>query len=412
MSRFQFRHKLPTPARQIQLRPYQQECIDTCLSTLAKGTRRQMLSLPVASGKTVIAAHLIPQIPPPLRGATKTLFLAHRDELWDQAYNRINSAGLGLKVTMDQGKLTPDMDADVIVASVQSLGGAGSKRLQKYNPKEFKCILVDEAHHAVTDTYLRIFGHFGVGAADSHIALVGLSATVKREDDIKLGSVFDVIPFHQSVESMIAEGWLCRLLVKTIRIDTGQSLQNFKMGLNDFQRKDLSQKINTPERNKIIVQGYIDNCANRMSTIAFATDIAHVEALTRAFQQHGLDARAVSSKTPNAERKQLVNDFRERKFPILVNCGILTEGTDIPTIDSILMARPTKSEILLQQMLGRGMRLYEGKKNCLVLDFADIVDGNYLGVQPTLLGLDPKQVLTGESHSWECKLFLKREANL
>ncbi|KAI8602849.1 hypothetical protein EDD21DRAFT_370703 [Dissophora ornata] len=380
-----------TPVIQTNLRPYQQECIDACLSNLSKGHMRQIVSLPVGSGKTVIFSHLMNMVPPPFPGANKTLILAHRQELLEQTKTHVLRNGTGLTVSIDQGKRNADMSADVIVASVPSLGRVGTPRLLKYNPREFKCIVIDEAHHAAADSYMRILKHFGADVRDTHIFVYGCSATVRRHDGLKLGGAFDYISFHKSFITMIEDKWLCGLRVSTIQTDF--DLRDVKMQGGDFSQKDLSIKVNSPIRNEIVVRSFMTYCKERKSTVVFAVDIEHLETLTELFRAHGFDARGLSSKTDDFERAQMLKDFRERKFPVIVNCGILTEGTDIPAIDSIVMARPTKSNVLFQQMLGRGMRLYDGKEDCLVLDFVDVVKGEGLVNLPTLLGLDAESLL-------------------
>ncbi|KAF8982548.1 hypothetical protein BGZ46_001078 [Entomortierella lignicola] len=374
-----------------QLRPYQQECIDACLSNLKKGIMRQIVSLPVGSGKTVIFSHMMKNVPAPFPGANKTLILAHRQELLEQTCAHILRNGTGLTVSVDQGSRNADMRADVIVASVPTLGRVGTTRLLKYNPKEFKCIIIDEAHHAAAESYGRILEHFGAHVPDTHIFVYGCSATVRRHDGLKLGHLFDHISFHKSFITMIEDKWLCGLRVSTIQTDF--DLRDVRMQGGDFAQKDLAVKVNTDIRNDIVVRSYMTYCADRKSTVVFAVDIEHLETLAALFRKYGYDARGLSSRTSDEDRAQLLKDFRERKFPVIVNCGILTEGTDIPAIDSIIMARPTKSNVLFQQMLGRGMRLYPGKEDCLVLDFVDIVKGEGLITLPTLLGLDASAIL-------------------
>ncbi|KAG0229747.1 hypothetical protein BGW42_001350 [Actinomortierella wolfii] len=390
---------IPTSPLETVLRPYQQEVIDICLSKFAEGVKRQIVSLPVGSGKTVIFSHLMKQVPPPFPGATKTLILAHRQELLEQTRKHVLSAGSGLTVTIDQGNRNADMNADVIVASVPTLGRSGTTKILKYDPRQFKCIIIDEAHHAAAESYRRILKHFGADHKDTHIFLYGCSATVRRHDGLQLRGIFDHVSFHKDFLSMIEDKWqvLCGLRVSTIKTDF--DLRDVKTLGGDFVQKDLAFKVNTPIRNEIVVRSYMKYCQERHSTVVFAVDIAHLEALTELFRKYGYDARGLSSKTDPVTRAQLLHDFRNRKFPIIVNCGILTEGTDIPAIDSILMARPTKSNVLFQQMLGRGMRLYPGKEDCLVLDFVDIVRGNGLVTLPTLLGLDPDAVLQHEDDS-------------
>ncbi|KAF9541746.1 hypothetical protein EC957_002704 [Mortierella hygrophila] len=377
-----------------QLRPYQQECIDKCLENLKNGIMRQVVSLPVGSGKTVIFSHMMKQVPAPFRGANKTLILAHRQELLEQTRDHVLRNGTGLSVTIDQGKRVADMTADVIVASVPTLGRAGTTRLLKYNPQDFKCIIIDEAHHAAADSYGRILQHFGADVPDTHIFVYGCSATVRRHDGLKLGGVFDYISFHKGFITMIEDKWLCGLRVSTIK--TEFDLKNVKSRGGDFVTKELSQEVNTSVRNDIIVRSYMTYCGERKSTVVFAVDIAHLETLAETFRKYGYDARGLSSKTNDNDRAKMLKDFKKQKFPVIVNCGILTEGTDIPVIDSIIMARPTKSNVLFQQMLGRGMRLHPGKEDCLVLDFVDIVRGEGLVTLPTLLGLETESVLNEE----------------
>ncbi|KAF9996576.1 hypothetical protein BGZ65_007837 [Modicella reniformis] len=327
------------------------------------------------------------KIKPPFPGATKTLVLAHRQELLEQTRNHVLRTGTALTVSIDQGKRVADMSADVIVASVASLGRAGTPRLLKYDPKEFKCIIIDEAHHAAAESYGRILTHFGADVPETHLFVFGCSATVRRHDGMKLGGAFDHISYHKSFINMIEEKWLCGLRVSTIKTDF--DLRDVKMLGEDFSPKELAIRINTPVRNDVIARSYMTYCKDRKSTVVFAVDIEHLETLTRVFREYGYDARALSSNTDDGERAKMLREFREQMFPIIVNCGILTEGTDIPTIDSIIMARPTKSNVLFLQMLGRGMRLY----HCLVLDFVDVVKGEGLVTVPTLLGLDASSVM-------------------
>ncbi|KAG0209505.1 hypothetical protein BGX28_010278 [Mortierella sp. GBA30] len=326
-----------------ELRPYQQQCIDACLSNLQKGIKRQIVSLPVGSGKTVIFSHLMEKVPPPYPGATKTLVLAHRQELLAQTQAHVLRSGAGL------------------------------------------------AHHAAAESYRRILHHFGADVPETHIFVYGCSATVRRHDGLKLGGIFDYISFHKDFITMIDDKWLCNLRVSTIK--TEFDLKDVKVQRGDFVQKDLAIKCNTPVRNDIVVRSYMTYCKDRKSTVVFAVDIEHAEEMTKVFRGYGFDARVLSSRTPDDERAQLLKDFRARKFPVIVNCGILTEGTDIPAIDSVVMARPTKSNVLFIQMLGRGMRLYPGKEDCHVLDFVDVVQGEGLVSVPTLLGLDPEAVM-------------------
>ncbi|RKP09189.1 P-loop containing nucleoside triphosphate hydrolase protein, partial [Thamnocephalis sphaerospora] len=388
-------------AAQVKLRPYQQECIDECLKHYAKGIRRQVVSLPVGSGKTVgtatvIFSNLITRIPPPKPKATRTLVVAHREELIMQAAKQIARFAPHLRVDVDQGvRHAIPASADVVVASVPTLGRKGSSRLEKYDPDEFKCIIIDEAHHAAAASYRRILDHFGMSTeTDSHVFVWGCSATVRRHDRARLDGAFDFIAYHKDFMEMVDERWLSDLRVTTIT--TNVDLNKVRSLANEFQQKQLSNAVNTPERNELVVRSFLEYGTGRRSILGFAVDVQHVKDLTAAFRAHGIDARYLTGTTPSDERAELLENFRNHSFPVLINCGILTEGTDIPNIDCLLMARPTRSQVLFQQMLGRGMRLSPHKKDCLVLDFVDSVQRQSLVTIPTLLGLDERVVLKDE----------------
>ncbi|KAI7819790.1 P-loop containing nucleoside triphosphate hydrolase protein, partial [Gamsiella multidivaricata] len=379
----------------VVLRDYQRDCVDKCLSKLRIGIMRQVVSLPVGTGKTVIFTHLMKRVPPRKNGGNKVLVLNERQELLYQTFEYISKHSDRLRVSIEQAGRPADLTADIIVASVQTLGRSSSPRLSAYDPKDFKCIVVDEAHHAVTKTYTHIFEHFGVDKKETEIFLVGFSATLRRHDGVKLGGAFDHISYHRPLKYMIDNAWLCPARVESI--ETGVDLQNVRTEKDDFIQKDLFKAVNTPSRNEAVVRAYKQYCAGRQSAVVFSADVAHAVALTKTFRKHGCHAEVITGKTSDIGRSELLKAFKERRLPIIVNCAILTEGIDIPPIDCILMAKPTKSEVLLMQMLGRGMRLYEGKEDCLVLDFVDNIKGEIVGTIPTLLGLDPKTGLSSRS---------------
>ncbi|KAI7832241.1 P-loop containing nucleoside triphosphate hydrolase protein [Gamsiella multidivaricata] len=180
---------------------------------------------------------------------------------------------------------------------------------------------------------------------------------------------------------------------------------------DDFSATYLRKRANTSCRNDAVINGYKKYCAHRKSTVVFATDIKHVDSLTDAFRRRAYNARSVTSETPYTKRVEILDDFREGKFPILINCGILTEGVDIPRIDSIVMARPTKSRVFIEQMLGRGLRIYPGKEDCLVLDYVDIINGETMHTIPELLGLTELHTIIAEDLNEEESVAADNIAN-
>jgi ATP-dependent helicase IRC3 len=191
---------------------------------------------------------------------------------------------------------------------------------------------------------------------------------------------------------MINEKWLSDVIFTTVRMKK-TNLEKVATGANgDFLTSALSEAVNTPENNEMAVRSWLSRCALRRSTLAFCVDIKHVVDLAAAFQACGIESRIVTGDTPKQVRGATVDAFRRGEFPVLLNCGVFTEGTDIPNIDCILLARPTKSRNLLVQMIGRGMRLHAAKTNCHVIDMVSSLKTGIV-TTPTLYGLDPDELV-------------------
>lgn len=286
--------------------------------------------------------------------------------------------------------MIPDLkNVDVIIASVQSLGRKNaSDRLKKYHPQDFKCIIIDEAHHSVASTYKTILDHFHVLHPDSHILLWGCSATMMRLDQKSLGYIFENVTFTLTFDDMVNRKWLCQprmihLYSKIISDDQGEKY------------KDTTLSINTPTRNKILLDAWAKLARQPgdeycRSTVIFATNIEHVQALVNVFREEGIPTDGITSETLLIQRAKILDRFKRGELHVLVNCSIITEGTDLPMVDCIVLARPTKSASLFVQMVGRGVRLFPGKKNCLVI-YAAFREGSLypvsMHVVPTLEGL-------------------------
>lgn len=189
---------------------------------------------------------------------------------------------------------------------------------------------------------------------------------------------------------MIDEKWLSDVIFTTVH--SGADLSRVKTSGGDFQTSSLSKAVNNDETNALTVRAWLSRAADRKSTIGFCVDLAHVASLTAAFRQHGIDARFVTSDTHRQLRQERLEAFKTGEFPVLLNCGIFTEGTDIPNIDCVLLARPTKSRNLLVQMIGRGLRKHEGKGNCHVIDMVASLETGIV-TTPTLFGLDPYELV-------------------
>lgn len=292
------------------------------------------------------------------------------------------------------GEIRASGAADITVASVRSMDSGD--RISKYDPKRFKLVLVDEAHHIVAPGYMRTLGHFGLDSPrESGPALVGVSATFSRFDGLRLGAAIDHIVYHKDYVDMIGEKWLTDVIFTTVK--SKANLSKVKSGRDgDFQIGQLSKAVNNNETNEITVKAWLAEAGERKSTLVFCVDLGHVASLTSMFRKHGIDAQYITGATRKSVRGDRLQAFKDRKFPVLLNCGVFTEGTDIPNIDCVLLARPTKSRNLLVQMIGRGMRLHPGKENCHVIDMVASLQAGIVTV-PTLFGLDPSEIVNEAS---------------
>ncbi|KAI1805225.1 P-loop containing nucleoside triphosphate hydrolase protein [Daldinia bambusicola] len=397
---------ISNPFQNIRLRDYQEECIKSVISSLNNGHKRLGISLATGSGKTVIFTQLIERIKPASEDADQTLILAHRRELVEQAARHCTSAYPHKTVEIEMGNIRASGTADITIASIQSINSGD--RISKFDPRRFKLVLVDEAHHIVAPGYLRTLGHFGLDIKrEDSPALVGVSATLSRADGLRLGAAIDEVVYHRDYVDMIGDKWLSDVIFTTVE-STADVSQVGTGSTGDFQTRELSSVVNTKQVNEITVRSWLAKASERRSTLVFCVDLAHIDGLTKTFREHGIDARFVTGETPKVERSETLEAFRRQEFPVLINCGVFTEGTDIPNIDCVVLARPTRSRNLLVQMIGRGMRLHPDKKDCHIID---MVSSLSIGIvtTPTLFGLDPSELVEKASPSDLQRLKSNRE---
>lgn len=384
-------------------RPYQLEQLECTKKDLEAGNNRLLVVAATGTGKTVYFSSL----PKFLEMEGQMFVLVHREELAEQAADKISKWNPMLKVGIEMGDSYADVDSDVVVASVATLGKAGSKRIERFDPGAVSCIVTDEAHHSTASTYMNIYDYFGMFAEGSHKALIGVTATPNRADGVALAKVYSKITHTYSMRQAIEDGWLSD--IRAIRLRTRTDISGVKTTAGDFQIGELSNAINNPKRNQQIVKAWLDN-AKGLPTIGFTADIQHAKDLAKTFEHYGVKAQAVWGDDP--ERKQKFADHKAGVFDVLLNCGIATEGYDDPRIQCVIMARPTKSQTLYIQCVGRGTRLQEGignlkealaagwavtKKDCLVIDVVDITSRQSLVSVPSLFGMSTNVDLKGKS---------------
>lgn len=373
----------------MQLRNYQEAALRKSKEKFAQGITRQLIALPTGTGKTPLFACVRSYFD----FQKRVMVLVHREELAQQAADKLRVWNPGEHVGVEMADSYSSPNDRFVVASVQTIGRAGSSRLSKFRPDEFDAIIVDEAHHSVASTYKNIFNHFQILAEDNKKLLLGVTATPNRGDGAALGEIYDEIIYQMSVLDAIRQGWLVD--IHGLRVKTNSSLDGVHTVAGDFATGELSKEVNTAQRNELIVRKWMEN-ANERSTIAFTVDIAHAQALASAFKHYGVSAEAVWGEDPY--RADKLKAHRDGTLRVLCNCAVLTEGYDDPNVGCIVMARPTKSNLLFVQMAGRGTRLPQGynnisdvppaaKKDCLLMDVVDNTSHHSLVTLPSIFGL-------------------------
>jgi ATP-dependent helicase IRC3 len=321
------------------------------------------------------------------------------ETLATQAASAMQRWNLDLRVGMEMAGNYVDFDGfyppHFIVASVPTLGRKNSDRIKRFDPFDFDAIIQDEAHIGVSDSFKRVYDHFGLMQPNPDGPLfLGITATPNRSDGKGLRELFDVIVFDMGIQKGIADGWLCDLV--GYRIDGKAELDKIHTRAGDFAQEELSDEVNTPKRNAIIVKEWYKHAYGKR-TLAFTVDVQHALDLAEAFNAHGEPSEAVWGDDPERHRK--INDHKAGKFSVLTNCNVLGIGYDDPHIECIISAAPTKSEVRYVQQVGRGTRIAEGKESCIVLDVVDNSRKHSLTTISTLLGLPKDLDLKGEKYS-------------
>ena len=394
------------------LRPYQISALRASVSDRQQGISRQLICMSTGLGKTAIIANI-----PGYHGLAageQMVFLVDREELVFQSRDSLIEWNPTRHVGAEKAnELYSNSADDLIVLSIQSMT---PERLQSINPNRVRIVAVDEADIAVNhkryDEILRYFRvHKDYPNADATKLLIGVTATPNRHDGIGLERHYEKITFSMGLRESIEQGWLCEPI--SYRSVTRTDLSGIKTAGGDFQPSALASAIDTPERNLQIVQEYTRH-GEGLPLIAFTEGISHSTHLAEAFRSRGINVYPVSSKTPERERRKLVRLMRERAIDGLASCAVLQRGFDSPVASCALMARPTKSQTLYTQSIGRVLRPYPApeelavmrrlnseppwvKKHAVVIDFMDNMGRHSLVSLPTLFGLRADFDSKGES---------------
>lgn len=363
-----------------QDRPYQEQAIEADITEYDKGVRRMMNVMATGTGKTHVFSRLYEALKSRLPG--QMMVVAHTEELVKQNAKRIAELNPGAKVGTEMAGAYCDPNSDIISASVATVGRAGTERVKRFNWDRIDKVVVDEAHHSVTDAYGRVFELAGVMRTGTDKFLLGTTATTERPDGKALSDIYERVAFVYSLRQAITDKWL--VPIRGYRVTTTSKLDEVESYNGDFSLSKLSAAVDTDARNRQVVDSWKQLALGR-KTVVFAVDVDHAKRLANRFNESGVPAAAIWGDDP--ERESKLERHRNGEFQVIVNCAVLVEGYDDPSISCVLLARPTKSPILFAQMVGRGTRLAHGKSDLVVIDIVDSTIGNSLVTLPTLMGL-------------------------
>lgn len=335
----------------MELRPYQQEAKDAIFEQWDSGVKKTLLVLPTGCGKTIVFAKVTEDC---VRKGNRVLILAHRGELLEQAADKIQkSTGLGCAVEKAEQSCRGSWFR-IVVGSVQTL--MNSKRLSQFSENYFDTIIIDEAHHCISDSYQRVLKHF----PDANV--LGVTATPDRGDMRNLGQYFESLAYEYTLPKAIKEGYLSPIKALTIPLKIDMSGVGVQAG--DFKVGDISTALDP----------YLESIAQEMEkycrdkkTVVFLPLVKTSQKFRDLLNEHGFQAAEVNGSSD--DRARILKDFEDGRYNVLCNSMLLTEGWDCPSVDCIVVLRPTKVRSLYCQMVGRGTRLSPGKDHLLLLDF-------------------------------------------
>lgn len=335
----------------MQLRPYQEEARAKVQQEWKEGRKRTLLVLPTGCGKTIVFSKIIEDR---VKMGERVLVLAHRSELLEQASDKLMTA-TGLGTALEKAENTSIGSwFRVVVGSVQTM--QREKRLSKFPSNHFDTIVIDEAHHAISDGYQRVLEHFG------EANVLGVTATPDRGDMRNLGSYFDSLAYEYPLVDAIKSGYLSKITAITIPLELDLSTVSQQAG--DFKASEIGTALD-PYLDQIADE-MVKQCKDR-KTVVFLPLVKTSQKFRDILNAKGFKAAEVNGESK--DRAEILEDFDKDKYNVLCNSMLLTEGWDCPTVDCVVVLRPTKVRALYSQMVGRGTRLAPGKENLLLLDF-------------------------------------------
>lgn len=339
----------------ISLRPYQEKCLSKIVEHFSIHNK-QLIQLPTGAGKTVLFWAFLYKYCKSALIVVPSVQLA--EQVKEQAENWISLSRLSLNIGDYKSRNIRDFH---IVSSAYM---SHPKNIEKLNKHHFDVLVIDEAHRSRADSFYENLQNLSC-----HKKLLGLTATPFRGDQKDLMPIFDFLTYSSTIGDLIQEGYLCDL--EGIRIKSNINIKSNIGGRNrDFSTGSLYKELAVPERNNLIKDVFKKHCSN-LKTLIFCINIQHCIEMEKLLKEEGMKAKAIYGSLPLVERKRILGAFKEGDYQVLLNAQLLTEGFDEPSIEALILARPTASKVLYMQMVGRGTRLYPGKSICKVIDIVD-----------------------------------------
>ncbi len=335
----------------MELRDYQQEARESIQNEWQNGVKKTLLVLPTGCGKTIVFSKVIEDR---VKKGERVLVLAHRGELLEQAADKLEKS-TGLKTATEKAEQTSIGSwFRVVVGSVQTM--MRQSRLERFPIDFFDTIIIDEAHHCISDSYQRVLQYF------EQAYVLGVTATPDRGDMKNLGSYFESLAYEYTLPKAIKSGYLSP--IKALTIPLKLDLSSVSQQAGDFKSSDLGSALDP----------YLDSIAEEMWKVAkdrkivvFLPLVKTSQKFTEILNRKGFRAAEVNG--DSKDRAEILEDFDNDKYNVLCNSMLLTEGWDCPSVDCVVVLRPTKVRSLYSQMIGRGTRLHPGKNELLLLDF-------------------------------------------
>ena len=337
--------------KKLELKEHQKEALEALELMRKNNETIALLYHATGTGKTVTA------VMDAKRCGGRVLFLAHTQELVEQAAKTFQELWENVQVGRYMESVKED-NAYVVCGSIQSV----ALHLENFKDNQFDYLIIDEAHHASADTYQKVLAYF------KPKFILGLTATPDRTDDKSILEIFKNTAHKLDIQTAVEMGEL--VPVRCIRIHTNIDLTKVRFNSVQYNIRDLESKIYVPERNRLIVDTWMQYVRDKR-TVVFCASVKHAEQIAELFRTQGINATAVSGGMKKSERKEFQDKFISKEITVLCACDLLNEGWDCPETEVLFMARPTMSKVLYTQQLGRGMRLYEGKESLMVFDFVD-----------------------------------------